>query len=321
MRQKKLTACLLGAGLVLASGLAVAKEYAVEIIVFDRLEKDQLEKERLEKEQLEKDPLEKEIHTDEQWDFSSGRTAKRLAEMAALADMASEHATFDGVFTLEPVRLSLIESGYRILNTTRWQQSTSLYQHAPLISLGAADADADTDTDTDADADTDTNADTDADADIDADTNADTDTDTDADTNADTDADTDADADTDTDTDADTALAAGFVRIYTTALIHADLHLQLSSLPANPDLTDTDSVAVADTDIGEDVEKDVEEDVGEDAAEDAPAPQPHYFIAEKRRLKFGQIHYFDHPLFGAILGVWEADELDELDDSYEPIPP
>ena len=314
MRQKKLTACLLGAGLVLASGLAVAKEYAVEIIVFDRLEKDQLEKERLEKSQLEKDqpekdPLEKEIHTDEQWDFSSARTAKRLAEMAALADMASEHDTFDGVFTLEPVRLSLIESGYRILNTTRWQQSTSLYQHAPLISLGAADAD--TDADTDIDTDIDTNADTDTNA------NANTDTDTD------TDADADTDIDADADTDADTALAAGFVRIYTTALIHADLHLQLSPLPANPDLTDTDSVAVADTDVGEDVEKDVEEEAGEDAAEDADtsAPQPHYFIAEKRRLKFGQIHYFDHPLFGAILGVWEADELDELDDSYEPIPP
>ena len=326
MRQKKLTACLLGAGLVLASGLAVAKEYAVEIIVFDRLEKAQLEKERLEKEQLEKDPLvkdplEEEIYTDEQWDFSSARTAKRLAEMAALADMASEHDTFGGVFTLDPVRLSLLESGYRILNTTRWQQSTSLYQHAPLISLGAADADADADTDTDTDADTD--ADTDIDTDIDTDTDTDTDTDIDANTDADTD--TDTDADTDGDDDADTALAAGFVRIYTTALIHADLHLQLSPLPANPDLTDTDSVAVADTDVGEDVEEDVGEeageDVGEDTAEDAPAPQPHYFIAEKRRLKFGQIHYFDHPLFGAILGVWEADDADELDDSYEPIPP
>ena len=302
MRQK-LTACLLGVGLVLASGLAVAKEYAVEIIVFDRLEKEQVEKDRLEKVESEQAQGEKEIHTDEQWDFSSTRIAERLAEMAELADKASEqefvkdeiaedepvedenvqdeivedeivgYETVDEVFTLEPVRLSLIEAGYRILNTTSWQQPTSLYKDAPLISL--------------------------------------------SNTVADTEADTDAEADAEADTDADTALIAGFVRIYTTTLIHADLHLQLSPLPANPDLTDADSVVA---DAVEDVVADTVEYTEENAAEDAdaPAPQPHYFIAEKRRLKFAQIHYFDHPLFGAILGVWEAEEADESDEHIPP---
>ena len=321
MRQK-LTACLLGVALVLASGLAVAKEYAVEIIVFDRLEKEQVEKDRLEKvesekDQSEKDPREKEIHTDEQWNFSSARIAEHLAEMAELADKASEqefvkdeiaedeiaedepvedeivedetigYETVDEVFTLEPVRLSLIEAGYRVLNTTSWQQPTSLYKDAPLISLSNTNADTEADTDSEVEADTDTY------------------------TEADTDTDADAGA------EADPALIAGFVRIYTTALIHADLHLQLSPLPANPDLTDADSVVA---DAVEYVVADTVEYTEENAAEDADAPpaQPHYFIAEKRRLKFAQIHYFDHPLFGAILGVWEAEEADESDEHIPP---
>jgi hypothetical protein len=36
--------------------------------------------------------------------------------------------------------------------------------------------------------------------------------------------------------------------------------------------------------------------------------QPSYFISEKRRLKFKEVHYFDHPKFGAILGVWPAEQ-------------
>ncbi len=31
---------------------------------------------------------------------------------------------------------------------------------------------------------------------------------------------------------------------------------------------------------------------------------PLYFIHEKRRVKFKEVHYFDHPRFGAILTVW-----------------
>ena len=318
MRQK-LTACLLGAGLVLASGLAVAKEYVVEIIVFDRLEKEQVEKDRLEKVESAQAQGEKEKHTDEQWNFSSTRIAERLAEMAELADKASEqefvkdeiaedepvedetvqdenvedetigYETVDEVFTLEPVRLSLIEAGYRVLNTTSWQQPTSLYKDAPLISLSNTNADTDTEAD----------ADTDSEVEVEADT------------------DTYTEADTDTDTEAAPALIAGFVRIYTTTLIHADLHLQLSPLPANPDLTDADSVIA---DAVEYVVADTVEYTEENAAEDADAPpaQPHYFIAEKRRLKFAQIHYFDHPLFGAILGVWEAEEADESDEHIPP---
>ena len=61
----------------------------------------------------------------------------------------------------------------------------------------------------------------------------------------------------------------GFIKIYKTSLIFADLNLGLVDPSVDPLL-------------------------------------PSYFIGEKRRLKFKEIHYFDHPRFGAILGVWPA---------------
>ncbi|MDA7967850.1 MAG: peptidoglycan binding protein CsiV [Gammaproteobacteria bacterium] len=80
------------------------------------------------------------------------------------------------------------------------------------------------------------------------------------------------------------ALLEGFVRIYTTTLIYADIDMQISPhIPAAPEMR---------------------------AAPRRGAPQ--YFISEKRRVKFGQIHYFDHPLFGVLLGVWPAPPEDEF---------
>ncbi len=226
--------CLIGAGFALAGGAAVAKEYAIEIIVFER-------------------PAEK-VDAGEQWNFSSPRTVQRLAQMAGLAGKASEHQTADEVINLEPARLHLIESGYRILDTTRWQQPTSFYQHAPLIPLGHPG----------------------------------------------------------------TALAAGFVRIYTTSLIYADLHLQLSPLlpvpvPDYSVLNDFDGLAAeadakaADADAHLGVNVSVDKTGADAEILSVTSQQPHYFIAEKRRLKFKQVHYFDHPLFGAILGLWETE--------------
>ena len=61
----------------------------------------------------------------------------------------------------------------------------------------------------------------------------------------------------------------GFIKVYKTSLIFADLNLGLVDISVDRSL-------------------------------------PTYFIGEKRRLKFKEIHYFDHPRFGAILGVWPA---------------
>ena len=226
----KLTICLFAAAVsvaALTSHAAAAREYEIEVIVFDRLDK--------------------EVSTHEQWDFSSPRIAERLREMTALADAASTHPTSDRIYRLAPLRTRLLESGYRILDTTRWRQPPSFYQHAPLIPLGNADADA-------------------------------------------------------TALGVDRVPASGFVRIYTTSLIYADLNLQLSPLSPIPGyfpLFDLGSGSALDLDSDLETEASLEADL-------ATQP-PHYFIAEKRRLKFKQIHYFDHPLFGAILGVWPVD--------------
>ena len=61
----------------------------------------------------------------------------------------------------------------------------------------------------------------------------------------------------------------GFIKIYKTSLIFADLNLGLIDPSIDPML-------------------------------------PSYFIGEKRRLKFKEIHYFDHPRFGAIVAVWPS---------------
>ncbi len=44
--------------------------------------------------------------------------------------------------------------------------------------------------------------------------------------------------------------------------------------------------------------------VSTDAAESVPAGPGSYFLEEKRRLKLKEIHYLDHPRFGAIISVW-----------------
>jgi hypothetical protein len=39
--------------------------------------------------------------------------------------------------------------------------------------------------------------------------------------------------------------------------------------------------------------------------------QPYYFLKERRRVKFGEVHFLDHPKFGVLLTVWPV-KLPEL---------
>jgi len=50
------------------------------------------------------------------------------------------------------------------------------------------------------------------------------------------------------------------------------------------------------------------------------AIRPYYFIKERRRIKFQEVHFFDHPKFGAILTVWpiKLPELLELTEKSHP---
>lgn len=88
-------------------------------------------------------------------------------------------------------------------------------------------------------------------------------------------------------------LPHAYIRIYKTSIIHADVDIQMTpsafvSLAANSLLhsqDDATNVEITETD----------------------RPPPQYFISEKRRLKFREIHYLDHPNFGVILGVWPSE--------------
>lgn len=185
---------------------------------------------------------------DAQGRFSTKHTERRLARMATLNKQTSPFAVSTQLNNLEMARARLLESGYRIVNTARWRQPKSFYQDAPLISLHAQ------------------NSADDSAAAVTADDAADYER-----------------INTAEEHEFGENEFIGFVRVYTTALIYADVDLQLSPPSApKPFLW-----LRADRDAAE------------------PA---HYFIAEKRRLKFQQVHYFDHPHFGAILGVWQAPE-------------
>ena len=90
------------------------------------------------------------------------------------------------------------------------------------------------------------------------------------------------------------SLPDGFVKVYKTSLIFADIDMQyspttLAQLSA-PNTPSTNS------------------DLNNLPPPSPAAQQPAYFfIAEKRRLKFKEIHYFDHPMFGVIIGVWPSE--------------
>ncbi len=87
---------------------------------------------------------------------------------------------------------------------------------------------------------------------------------------------------------------AGFIRVYKTSLIYADIDLQFSPKnSATPMLYDSESSAVP-----------VLHDLSSGLPTLSDNLPERYFLSEKRRLKFKEAHYFDHPKFGAILGIW-----------------
>jgi hypothetical protein len=92
----------------------------------------------------------------------------------------------------------------------------------------------------------------------------------------------------------DTTLPFGFIRVYKTSLIFADIDIQLSPISSS-------------SFTGSFNDENTVNDLNSQNAV-VEFQQSHFFISEKRRLKFEEVHYFDHPRFGAILGVWPVSE-------------
>ena len=176
---------------------AAARDYAIEMIVFEQAT----------------GGVEADSDQDEKWDFSDRKIGHHLQRMATLASRSNDFPVSITLDRLQQARSRLTQAGHRILRTASWIQPSAVYQYASLISLGLAN----------------------------------------------------------------TSLTYGFIRIYKTSLIYADIDLQFS--PASP------------------------------ASAYSPASPPdqlpeRYFLSEKRRLKFNETHYFDHPKFAVILGIW-----------------
>jgi len=93
-----------------------ARDYDVEVIIFERLNSDN--------------------EAEEVWDFSAERMAGKLQRMQVIAENAVQFETEPSLVHLEPVRQNLIEAGYRILQSEKWIQPAEVYQNAPVVSLG-----------------------------------------------------------------------------------------------------------------------------------------------------------------------------------------
>ena len=233
-------------GILLHPSAVSARDYAIELVVFQRETPEQNESDK---------------EAREQWDFTSRRIEEKRLKMEELAEKSDPIPFAEDVFRLAKIRRALVSSGYEILRSASWKQPPLVYQHAPLVPLGSIASN----------------------------------------------------------------LRSGFVRVYRTSLIFADVDLQLSPRasvfpPFQPN-GDNENLPTSSS-AGIPTAIDNASDSFPTSADDrfasvARLHQPHYYISEKRRIKFNEIHYFDHPQFGMILGVWPVASADSTQSATE----
>ncbi len=221
------------AGITLFFGLiqtGFARDYHDEVIIFERPGSS--------------DP------DQEVWNFSPENLAPHLQKLQTLAAKASETEFSNTLEFLAGAEESMRESGLRILRTAHWIQPSAVYQHSPLVSMGAENS----------------------------------------------------------------TLPGAYIRVYKTSLIFADVDLQLNPLTAqvtNLDNSSNTALATATNIISDSEAFSADTGLENTTIDGATAVEinypAQYFLSERRRLKFKEIHYFDHPKFGAILGVWPSE--------------
>ncbi len=104
---------------ILAVSVAQARDYAVEILVFERTE-------------VSKD-------VEEQWNPGSNSQLSNLEKLQSLAGQTDDHPIGAETVQLARYRLELLNSGYRVLYTAGWQQPSEVYQNAPVVPVGTPD--------------------------------------------------------------------------------------------------------------------------------------------------------------------------------------
>ncbi len=225
---------ILGLVIMLWSTLGLARDYAIELIVFER-----------------------QANADESIEvrtFSAERIAQKLQKLQKLATKADELETDPVLDRLDSIRENFSQSGFRILQTAKWVQPAENIQNAPVVSIGTELS----------------------------------------------------------------VLPNAFIRVYKTALIYVDLDLQLSpESGAYPVYVDPDNPLgesqIDNSGIENPILAEAENSLDLDqtlSSRPIELQQAHYFISEKRRLKFNEVHYFDHPRFGVILGIWPEESVE-----------
>ena len=105
---------------ILAVSAAQARDYAVEILVFERTE-------------VSKD-------VEEQWNPGSNSQLSNLEKLQSLADRVADYPLEPEVVQLARLQRELLGSDYRVLFAASWQQPSAVFQNAPVVSVGAPDA-------------------------------------------------------------------------------------------------------------------------------------------------------------------------------------
>ncbi len=104
---------------IMAASTAQARDYAVEILVFERTE------------------VSKEV--EEQWNPGSNSQLANLEKLQSLVDRVDDHPIGAGIAHLAGHQSKLLSSGYRVLHAARWQQPSEVYQNAPVVPVGTLD--------------------------------------------------------------------------------------------------------------------------------------------------------------------------------------
>ncbi len=100
-------------------------------------------------------------------------------------------------------------------------------------------------------------------------------------------------------------LPHAYFRIYKTSLLFADIALQLST---NSPVVAADSSSLETPDglPQETPETRFDSEYLFDTWPEIESVNPEYYLIERRRIRFKEVHYFDHPSFGVILGIWST---------------
>ena len=120
------------------TNVATARDYNVEVVIFERIE--DRTSENSQTSSIEAEGENSAISSSAEIDTVSNRMAAHIARINQLADASEEYETDPLLEHLRIINQNLSSSGYRVLKSARWTQPSEVFQNAPLVSLGVPDS-------------------------------------------------------------------------------------------------------------------------------------------------------------------------------------